>query len=364
MTSRWLFSPRVDVAVFAGSVLASVAVVLAAPALGLVSPEEGTPPWAFLVFVVGVDVAHVWSTLFRVYLDGEELRRRPGLYASAPLLAFGLGVAAYAISADFFWRALAYVAVWHFVRQQVGWVVLYGRRAKSPEWVVRADRLAVYAATLGPVVWWHAHLPRSFWWFKEGDFVAGLPEAVGTAALALHAVVLLGWLVVMAKRRELHLGKVLLVLATWVAWFGGIVLAQSDFAFTVMNVVLHGVPYLALLYRYAKGRAAEGGYGRLGLLLRAGVPAFLGVLLLLAFLEEAAWDALVWHEHPTLFGAGGLELSAAALTLVVPLLSLPQVTHYLLDGFVWRTRDDPSLPARLGWTVLPAAQHEGAPIHD
>ncbi|GMU60372.1 MAG: hypothetical protein AMXMBFR34_21350 [Myxococcaceae bacterium] len=356
MTSRWLFSPKVDVAVFVGSALASVAVVWAAQALGLVTVGEGTPPWAFLVFVVGVDVAHVWSTLFRVYLDGEELKRRPALYATAPLLAFGLGVAAHAVSPDFFWRALAYVAVWHFVRQQVGWVVLYGRRARSPPWVVRLDRLAVYAATLGPVVWWHAHLPRSFWWFHEGDFVAGLPKSVGTAALFLHGVVLLGWLGVMAARRELHLGKVLLVLATWVTWFGGIVLAQSDFTFTVMNVVLHGVPYLALLYRYAKGRAAEGGYGRLRVLLRAGVPAFLGLLLLLAFLEETAWDRLVWHEHPALFGAGGPELSAAALTLVVPLLSLPQVTHYLLDGFVWRTREDASLPARLGWAVLPAAQ--------
>ena len=50
------------------------------------------------------------------------------------------------------------------------------------------------------------------------------------------------------------------LLATWVAWFGGIVLAQNDFAFTVMNVVLHGVPYFALLYRYARSRHAEGGY--------------------------------------------------------------------------------------------------------
>lgn len=350
MTRGWLFSPPVDVALFAGSVLVSAAVVLAAPALG-VGPE--TPPWAWLVFVVGVDVAHVWSTLFRVYLDGDEVRRRPGLYAAAPLIAFGLGVAAHAVSAGFFWRALAYVAAWHFVRQQVGWVVLYGRKAKSPEWVVRFDRAAVYAATLGPLVWWHAHLPRPFWWFREGDFVSGLPRAVGTAALALHAAVLVAWLLAMAGRRQLHAGKLLLVAATWAAWFGGVVLADSDFAFTVMNVVLHGVPYLALLYVYARGRAREGGYGKLSGLVRLGVPAFLGLLLLVAFLEEAAWDRLVWHEHPMFFGASGLSLPEGLLTLVVPLLSLPQVTHYLLDGFVWRTRDDPALPVRLGWAPPP-----------
>lgn len=352
MQGRWLFSAPVDVAVFAGSVALSVAVVLAAPSLGVTSE---TPPWAWLVFVVGIDVAHVWSTLFRVYLDGEALRQRPALYASAPVVAFALGVAAHAVSADFFWRALAYAAVWHFVRQQVGWMVLYGRRARSPEWVVRFDRAVIYAVTLGPVAWWHAHLPRPFWWFREGDFIAGLPEAAGTAALALHVAVPAAWLFAMAARRQLHAGKLLLVAATWVAWFGGIVLANSDFAFTVMNVVLHGVPYLTLLFVYAKGRAREGGYARAisSALLRVGAPAFLALVLALAFLEEAAWDTLVWHEHPMFFGAGGLELSAALLTLVVPLLSVPQVTHYLLDGFVWRTRDDPALLSRLGWAGPP-----------
>jgi len=350
VTSRWLFSARVDVAVFAGTVAASAAVVLGAAALGL---GDELPPWGFLVFVVGIDVAHVWSTLFRVYLDGDEVRRRPLLYGSAPLVAFGLGVAAHAVSSAFFWRALAYVAVWHFVRQQVGWAVLYGRRAKSPEWVVRFDRAVLYVVTLAPVLWWHAHLPRPFWWFREGDFVDGLPAAVGTAALALQFAVLLAWLVTMAATRHLHAGKALLVAATWAAWFGGIVLAQSDLAFTVMNVGLHGVPYLALTRRYAAGRLADGGYGRLAGLVRAGLPAFVALLLALAFAEEALWNGLVWHEHPTLFGAWGVDLSPALLTLVVPLLSVPQVTHYLLDGFVWRTRDDAALPARLGWTSAP-----------
>jgi len=31
-----------------------------------------------------------------------------------------------------------------------------------------------------------------------------------------------------------------------------------------------------------------------------------------------------------------LDLSSAARTLLVPLLAVPQLTHYVLDGFVWR----------------------------
>jgi hypothetical protein len=347
---RWLFSPAVDVAAFAGSVAVSFGFIILARRFGV---GAETPPWAWLVFVLGIDVAHVWSTLFRVYLDGEEVRRRPLLYAGAPVLAWGLGVAAHAASAELFWRCLAYVAVWHFVRQQVGWMTLYGRRARHDERTVLFDQVAVYAATLGPVAWWHANLPRPFWWFREGDFIGGLPGILGNVALGVHALVLGAWLARMATLRQWHAGKLLLMAATWLAWFGGIVVARSDLAFTVTNVVLHGVPYLVLLYRYARARDAEGGYGRWSVLLRAGVPGFLAVLWALAFLEEFAWDRLVWHDHPMFFGESHFHLEGAALALLVPLLSVPQTTHYLLDGFIWRTKDDAELPRRLGWAGSP-----------
>src|SRR4051812_45146327 len=113
MEQRWLFSPRLDVGVFAGSALASAALVLAAPLLGV---GADTPLWAWAVLVLGIDVAHVWSTLFRVYFDGAELRRRALLYVGAPLFAWAAGVAAYSLSSGAFWRLFAYAAAWHFVK--------------------------------------------------------------------------------------------------------------------------------------------------------------------------------------------------------------------------------------------------------
>ena len=44
-----------------------------------ISMTDGTPPWAWLLLVVGVDVSHVYSTIFRTYLDKEELEKRPAL---------------------------------------------------------------------------------------------------------------------------------------------------------------------------------------------------------------------------------------------------------------------------------------------
>ncbi|MFL5355517.1 hypothetical protein [Archangium sp.] len=350
-SQAWLFGRGVDLAVFAGSALVSVGLMLAAPALGLAGE---TPLWAWVLLVVCVDVAHVWSTLFRTYLDGDEPRRRPGLYIGAPLAAYVLGVLAYLVSPGAFWRLFAYSALFHFVRQQYGWVSLYGRKARASDTERRLDAAAVYAATLGPVVWWHANLPRGFWWFVENDFLPGLPGWVGTGALVLQGLVLTAWVgfqVSRAVRGEgLQAGKVLLVLATWGTWCGGIVLARDDFAFTVTNVVLHGVPYFALLWRYTRGRFAEGGYGWLRPLVRVGLPAFVLVLVALAFGEEALWDWLVWHERPSLFGEGVPALPPDVLALVVPLLALPQATHYLLDAFIWKPGREPALLTRLGWT--------------
>ncbi|MCI0569870.1 MAG: hypothetical protein L0Y66_03895 [Myxococcaceae bacterium] len=350
----WLFGPRTDAAVFAGSALASGLLAWASP--WLTSTGE-TPLWAWVMFVLAIDVAHVWATLFRTYLDGEELRRRPLLYVGTPLLALAVGIVASLYGPLVFWRLLAYAALAHFIRQQYGWVALYGRRAGTPAWERRLDGAAIYAATLGPAVWWHANLPRPFWWFVEGDF-APLPTWMGTAALAAHAAILAAWCTLQLGRllagSGVHPGKVLLVAATWSAWFGGIVLARDDLAFTVMNVTLHGVPYLVLLWRYARGRAAE--EGRASTLLRLGLPGFLGFLLVLAFLEELLWDRLVWHERPLLFGEGSVTLADDALALLVPLLALPQATHYLLDAFVWRPGRDARLLTRLGWAHAGEAQ--------
>jgi hypothetical protein len=68
-----------------------------------------------------------------------------------------------------------------------------------------------------------------------------------------------------------------------------------------------------------------------------GLTTFLATLWLLAYVEEMFWDRCVWQERGWLFG-GGWDLAAFRWVLV-PLLALPQFTHYVLDGFIWRRRD-------------------------
>jgi hypothetical protein len=345
--SPWIFSRGVDLTVFALPALLSIALIAALP---LEARASESPEWVWVIGVLLVDVAHVWSTGFITYLNPAELRRHPERYWLVPCAGWVLGVLLYSLGgAGLFWRCLAYVAVFHFVRQQYGWMALYRARAADRERLgALIDGAAIYAATLYPLVWWHAHLPRRFDWFLPGDFVAGLPRAVASGAGAVYVACLGAYLaraLRRAWRREaIAWGKHLLLLGTAATWYVGMVLCDDDYAFTLTNVLGHGIPYAALVFSYARHtRAREPGLGarllggsRGGALLR-----FVGCLWVVAYVEELLWDRGVWHERAHLFGQG-LDLSRVEAWLV-PLLAVPQFTHYVLDGFFWRRAQNPNL---------------------
>ena len=63
----------------------------------------------------------------------------------------------------------------------------------------------------------------------------------------------------LALRGELvPLGKAAVVLTTAAGWYGGIVLSSDDWSFTVLNVLPHGVPYFALVWRDGARRGRGG----------------------------------------------------------------------------------------------------------
>jgi hypothetical protein len=350
--ARWIFSLPVDLAVFVLPALVALALVT------WLAPERArgeSPEWVWICSVLLVDVAHVWSTAFITYASPSELRRHAERYWLVPAIGWVAGVLLYGLGgAGLFWRVLAYLAVLHFVRQQYGWMALYRARARdrgrAGAWI---DGLAIYAATLYPLLWWHAHLPRRFAWFIDGDFAPGLPQLAADLAGLIYGLSLAAYLaraLAQALRGELvPWGKHLLLVATALTWYGGIVATNDDLAFTLTNVLAHGVPYAVLVFSYARFTREPGPASRLlggsmgGALLR-----FLGCLWLLAFLEELLWDRGLWHERPALFGAGRFEALAELEGWLVPVLALPQLCHYVLDALLWRRATNPALAVWLG----------------
>jgi hypothetical protein len=66
------------------------------------------------------------------------------------------------------------------------------------------------------------------------------------------------------------------------------------------------------------------------------IPFYILALFGLAFFEEGIWDWFVWKEHGQLFGNFFHAPANWILVLLVPLLTMPQVTHYVLDAYIWR----------------------------
>ena len=346
----WLWSARRDLCVFAGSALLALSIV----ALGHASGFAGgaLPDWAFLVLVLGVDVAHVYGTLFRTYLDGAELRARRLRYALTPLASYALGVAAYSLAPWLFWRVLAYLALFHFVRQELGWLRLQRAKSHAARFDARLDELALYVGALYPVLVWHAELhSRQFSWFVSGDFVAlparfaavlPLARALWLTVLGLFAGRQL-WLLV--YHRLVRPLPWLIVGKTAIIWYVGIVYCNSDFDFTLTNVLAHGIPYLALTWGYARERERDAPRALGARVVGLGFWAFFGLLLILAAGEEWGWDHWLFHDREWLFGPGP-ELGGSALSWLVPMLAVPQVTHYLLDAKLWRSAETRRLPAQ------------------
>jgi len=304
--------------------------------------------WVMLILLI--DVAHVYSTLYRTYFDGTTFQKQKSLLTIIPFVAFIAGVVLYSISINWFWRILAYVAVYHFVRQQYGFMRIYSRKESNGRLAKILDKFIIYYATLYPIIYWHLKPGRNFSWFVDGDFLSfdsSMLLQVFTIFYVLMLIVMIGKEIYMVvKTGSINVPKFGILAGTVLSWYFGIVYFNGDMAFTLLNVVSHGIPYMALVWLHGKKQQkAQPTNNRLmkTVFSSYGILVFLGIIFLLAFIEEGVWDAFVWKEHQSVFNIFYVDKSALGtglLTLLVPLLTVPQITHYIIDGFIWKIKDD------------------------
>jgi len=296
----------------------------------------------WLLLVVCIDVSHVYSTLFRMYWDKPTFERYKKLLIVIPFAALIVGITIHFYSQMIFWRILAYIAVFHFVRQQYGFMRLYSRKENASPWMQLIDTIAIYSATLYPLLYWHINLTNQINWFVKDDFVV-LPLKQTAIITSIYLGILSLYVVkeiwTSIQRRQLNVPKNLIMIGTYASWYVGIVMFQGDLIFTLLNVVAHGIPYMGLVWVYGEKKAS----GTFNFSWK-GVVIFAGVLLILAYFEEAIWDVFVWRDHEDLFPILSSMFDpinhSLGLSIVVPILVLPQITHYVLDGFIWKFSKD------------------------
>ncbi len=348
----WLGKPWVDILFIIAPPFLCLAFIALFPQL--FRDAKDIPVYWWVILVLLIDVAHVYSTLFRTYFSKDSWQRYRTPMTLIPLASFLFGVLLCSVSMALFWTVMAYIAVFHFVRQQYGIMKLYSREeGQLPAWCKRVDVLTIYTATIYPILYWHFSSPRNFNWFVEGDFIIKELPGVRAFFTLLYALVIVVYagkeIFLVARFRKINILRILVIAGTLFSWYMGIVYFNGDLAFTLLNVVAHGIPYMALIWIFSmrENKAQQQRspfwklmYGPLGMLL------FLAVIFLFAFVEEGLWDTWVWQDNGKLFALfsdfKSERLNASWLKFIVPLLAMPQLTHYVIDGFIWRKRSNTS----------------------
>src|SRR5687767_4225754 len=122
----WMGKPLIDIIFILLPPFVSLLIIVLFPTL--FQNSKGIPDTSWVILILLIDVAHVYSTLYRTYFDPQSFSKQGFLLTAIPFIGFIAGVLAYSISSQFFWRLLAYTAVFHFIRQQYGFMRIYSRK--------------------------------------------------------------------------------------------------------------------------------------------------------------------------------------------------------------------------------------------
>ncbi|MCG2610073.1 hypothetical protein LZZ90_00975 [Flavobacterium sp. SM15] len=338
MEQPWIHKAKTDsVFILLPPFLVLAVVVLFQDWLAGIQEDYSFYTWLFLI--VFIDVAHVYSTLFKTYFNPKTFEQQKRLFLGLPLLCLLIGIVLFSFGSKVFWSVLAYVAVFHFIRQQYGFMRLYSRKEPRTQLNRSIDSLVIYAATGYPMLYWFLSSPRKFNWFMEDEFFRFENQTVlkilGVCYFLIMLFYVIRTVILSVRQKFFNVPKNAIIAGTALSWYFGIVYFNNDLIFTLLNVVSHGIPYMALIYLKEIESEPSRNYGVFTYLKRfQGVVIFVLILTVIAFFEEYLWEILVWNEH---FSINAADFSNWHV-LLVPLLTVPQFTHYLLDGFIWKSK--------------------------
>lgn len=299
--------------------------------------------FAWVVLVLMVDVGHVYSTLFKTYFDANAKTKFKTILLVIPFICFIIAFLTYQLGSIFFWRIIAYTAVFHFIRQQYGLLKIYNRK-DTTKIHTRIATFTVYLACIYPMLYWHCYGPFNFEWFTSTDFVfyrKPIFEKIGYYVFVASFITYLSSVIYqIAKFKQFNVPSFLIVFGTLISWYLGIVYFHSDFSFTLFNIICHGIPYMALVWIHTQKQNQTNNLPIVRHCFKKNYwLIFLLIPLVLAFIEEGFWDVWIWKEHEATFSIfTPLKelINPTIKQIIIPLLVVPQFTHYVLDGFIWK----------------------------
>jgi len=199
-----------------------------------------------------------------------------------------------------------------------------------------------------PILLWHAGCFGDFRWFSaEDERFIDLPQILQGPLWVLYVVVPSLWLSRFfwkwSKGIPFNLGKLWIMVAHYFTWFMGFTNNEVQ-ALSFINL-FHGFSSMALVYHVVQRRYCTWRQqcpdtmkpqDRFNDSIVRSIWKFVGLTVILALAEELAWEIFVHKQYLPDWGYNLPELSEPKGAVVTSVLMMPQLSHYFLDGFIWR----------------------------
>ena len=111
----WIRSAKFDLWWFIAPLVLPPIAVFFIPQAFLNSQKTDIFPWSWILIVLTVDVAHVYSTVYKTYFNSEARKTHRMKLLYFPILVWIGGAIIYSFGSKVFWTCVAYFAVYHFI---------------------------------------------------------------------------------------------------------------------------------------------------------------------------------------------------------------------------------------------------------
>lgn len=346
--------------------LHSVPVIFATLA-ALNLPPFGEKPMYFLVScVLVIDWAHIYAQWFRIYSNPVETKRLKWIF---PLSFLALIPIITVLVENFTSKKielfLIYFVIFHFIKQQYGYIRIYGKIDGRKSGVERfIEDTLIYSSMVCPVIYWHIAFPKpDFHWKRYFIDVPFIHELFWLAA-TFYGVSFLGYCYYEIQRSfrlsQINIAKNLALFSAALGW--GIVTFMSHTPYLIFFTVVlsHDLSYVVFVWLIGRRDqvlvkkkvplwswfSLPGAIAYLFLLIY-GAQAYLNVHLRLIgsrmpnILYGKLFDFVTYHP-------GWLESLGFALFFST------QAHHYFIDRYLWKKEKDLEYLVKTGKYSLPS----------
>lgn len=284
----------------------------------------------FIIMGVLIDGSHNYATLYSSYFDASVRSKLSRMDLWAPLGLFIISFCFLSLANKMiFAHLVAYLAFFHFIRQEYGWMKLSNAlEPHLPPWQRYVDLCVMYVVTVLPLVWYCKESLKAFNSVKGDLFM--IPDNVAETLFFLYwpaALVFFATNAYWAYRTgTLNLTKWLVFFNVLIVWYVARVWLKNFFLGMTIYLLSHGFAYFILVTHRNRLTPTLPWVSKTKI--RQGIFIYLScVLTYVIVMYGLRYNPLSTYLMNTTFKR---ILGSLAVT--------PLLLHYYLDAKIWKRR--------------------------